>query len=193
MAKEILPTPTRAGFECLARARRRRSEEKYRAGRAKLCHHCCESVRGRQGGSTRLARRKKRSGKVVPRGLEPRTLRLLAVRSNQLSYETHVIKAERNKGALYLAGGRHALRGLMLFNEAARKRRRQESILGRRACKPRASARACRRRTRGRCWQPRVERLITASDPRSRRARGINLLRSIPRGAIWFTRIRLEK
>ena len=26
---------------------------------------------------------------VVPRGLEPRTLRLLAVRSNQLSYETH--------------------------------------------------------------------------------------------------------
>ena len=26
--------------------------------------------------------------KVVPRGLEPRTLRLLAVRSNQLSYET---------------------------------------------------------------------------------------------------------
>ena len=27
--------------------------------------------------------------KVVPRGLEPRTLRLLAVRSNQLSYETH--------------------------------------------------------------------------------------------------------
>jgi hypothetical protein len=27
---------------------------------------------------------------VVPRGLEPRTLRLLAVRSNQLSYETYV-------------------------------------------------------------------------------------------------------
>ena len=27
--------------------------------------------------------------KMVPRGLEPRTLRLLAVRSNQLSYETH--------------------------------------------------------------------------------------------------------
>ena len=27
--------------------------------------------------------------KVVPRGLEPRTLRLLAVRSNQLCYETH--------------------------------------------------------------------------------------------------------
>ena len=26
--------------------------------------------------------------KVVPRGLEPRTLRLLAGRSNQLSYET---------------------------------------------------------------------------------------------------------
>ena len=29
-----------------------------------------------------------RIAKVVPRGLEPRTLRLLAVRSNQLSYET---------------------------------------------------------------------------------------------------------
>ena len=28
---------------------------------------------------------------VVPRGLEPRTLRLLAVRSNQLSYETIAI------------------------------------------------------------------------------------------------------
>ena len=27
-------------------------------------------------------------GLMVPRGLEPRTLRLLAVRSNQLSYET---------------------------------------------------------------------------------------------------------
>ena len=30
---------------------------------------------------------------VVPRGLEPRTLRLLAVRSNQLSYETICFKA----------------------------------------------------------------------------------------------------
>ena len=28
---------------------------------------------------------------VVPRGLEPRTLRLLAVRSNQLSYETSCV------------------------------------------------------------------------------------------------------
>jgi hypothetical protein len=28
---------------------------------------------------------------VVPRGLEPRTLRLLAVRSNQLSYETRCV------------------------------------------------------------------------------------------------------
>ena len=28
---------------------------------------------------------------VVPRGLEPRTLRLLAVRSNQLSYETMMV------------------------------------------------------------------------------------------------------
>ena len=31
---------------------------------------------------------------MVPRGLEPRTLRLLAVRSNQLSYETHVKNSE---------------------------------------------------------------------------------------------------
>ena len=29
--------------------------------------------------------------KMVPRGLEPRTLRLLAVRSNQLSYETFIL------------------------------------------------------------------------------------------------------
>ena len=31
---------------------------------------------------------------MLPRGLEPRTLRLLAVRSNQLSYETHVKNSE---------------------------------------------------------------------------------------------------
>ena len=31
---------------------------------------------------------------MVPRGLEPRTLRLLAVRSNQLSYETLVVAAK---------------------------------------------------------------------------------------------------
>ena len=31
---------------------------------------------------------------MVPRGLEPRTLRLLAVRSNQPSYETHAINSE---------------------------------------------------------------------------------------------------
>ena len=31
---------------------------------------------------------------MVPRGLESRTLRLLAVRSNQLSYETHVKNSE---------------------------------------------------------------------------------------------------
>ena len=30
---------------------------------------------------------------MVPRGLEPRTLRLLAVRSNQLSYETSALVA----------------------------------------------------------------------------------------------------
>ena len=34
---------------------------------------------------------------VVPRGLEPRTLRLLAVRSNQLSYET-----SENFGSFFL-------------------------------------------------------------------------------------------
>ena len=36
----------------------------------------------------RTSCRKLQPPKVVPRGLEPRTLRLLAVRSNQLSYET---------------------------------------------------------------------------------------------------------
>ena len=34
---------------------------------------------------------------MVPRGLEPRTLRLLAVRSNQLSYETVGATATANK------------------------------------------------------------------------------------------------
>ena len=34
-----------------------------------------------------------RAQHMVPRGLEPRTLRLLAVRSNQLSYETVVLAA----------------------------------------------------------------------------------------------------
>ena len=39
-----------------------------------------------------------RAETMVPRGLEPRTLRLLAVRSNQLSYETSdtAARAERN-------------------------------------------------------------------------------------------------
>ena len=44
---------------------------------------CCESAITQHEPSCRL-----HSSKVVPRGLEPRTLRLLAVRSNQLSYET---------------------------------------------------------------------------------------------------------
>ena len=43
--------------------------------------------------------------KVVPCGLEPQTLRLLAVRSNQLSYETLVRKRESRR-KLVAAGGR---------------------------------------------------------------------------------------
>ena len=39
--------------------------------------------------SPRPAQATPSNDKVVPRGLEPRTLRLLAVRSNQLSYETN--------------------------------------------------------------------------------------------------------
>ena len=39
---------------------------------------------------------------MVPRGLEPRTLRLLAVRSNQLSYETL-----ETKGPTILLGSNH--------------------------------------------------------------------------------------
>ena len=46
---------------------------------------------------------------MVPRGLEPRTLRLLAVRSNQLSYETlkmqgHAILSRLNLNASIGAG-----------------------------------------------------------------------------------------
>ena len=37
-----------------------------------------------------LLKKEARMNHMVPRGLEPRTLRLLAVRSNQLSYETNV-------------------------------------------------------------------------------------------------------
>ena len=47
---------------------------------------------------------------MVPRGLEPRTLRLLAVRSNQLSYETLETQGPANSElvankAAFLGGG----------------------------------------------------------------------------------------
>ena len=53
-------------------------------------HVCCVRFASRRG-----ARQCTRSHAqhMVPRGLEPRTLRLLAVRSNQLSYETVVLAA----------------------------------------------------------------------------------------------------
>ena len=41
---------------------------------------------------------------MVPRGLEPRTLRLLAVRSNQLSYETLALVAACAGGLLFCFG-----------------------------------------------------------------------------------------
>jgi hypothetical protein len=41
-----------------------------------------------------------RAQHMVPRGLEPRTLRLLAVRSNQLSYETFAFVAACPVGLL---------------------------------------------------------------------------------------------
>ena len=40
--------------------------------------------------------------RMVPRELEPRTLRLLAVRSNQLSYETSGIHSKQALIALYI-------------------------------------------------------------------------------------------
>ena len=43
--------------------------------------------------------------RMVPRGLEPRTLRLLAVRSNQLSYETIVHMAVCRKFLPYVFAG----------------------------------------------------------------------------------------
>ena len=45
--------------------------------------------------ATPLEKKSKRSCDMVPRGLEPRTLRLLAVRSNQLSYETDASEGEK--------------------------------------------------------------------------------------------------
>lgn len=52
---------------------------------------------------------------VVPRGLEPRTLRLLAVRSNQLSYETNCkCKPGTDKQEEFRSAGlRHVLCGMM--------------------------------------------------------------------------------
>ena len=49
---------------------------------------------GRQASTTEMSvklRGNTYSMKMVPRGLEPWALRLLAVRSNQLSYETNVV------------------------------------------------------------------------------------------------------
>ena len=48
--------------------------------------------------------------KMVPRGLEPRTLRLLAVRSNQLSYETSDYRVPRFSSTLKLIS--YSLSGL---------------------------------------------------------------------------------
>ena len=51
-------------------------------------------------------------GHMVPRGLEPRTLRLLAVRSNQLSYETLLSHPPNNVQQCYCdasAGSLHML------------------------------------------------------------------------------------
>ena len=45
---------------------------------------------------------KEKLQQMVPRGLEPRTLRLLAVRSNQLSYETSDYRVPRSSSTLWL-------------------------------------------------------------------------------------------
>ena len=67
---------------------------------------CHDNSRGRcaPNGANRLSRTPAQHEycaalKLVPRGLEPRTLRLLAVRSNQLSYETRCVCHCRLLGA----------------------------------------------------------------------------------------------
>lgn len=53
------------------------------------------------------------SCEVVPRGLEPRTLRLLAVRSNQLSYETYV-KNDRSRRIMHIVSSNYTILPCML-------------------------------------------------------------------------------
>ena len=78
--KHLCPGP-----RCLKKRRRRRGRRRGREagsgepGRATFATAVCFPA-GRPGAA--------RLQGMVPRGLEPRTLRLLAVRSNQLSYET---------------------------------------------------------------------------------------------------------
>ena len=71
---------------------------------------------------------------MVPRGLEPRTLRLLAVRSNRLSYETLVSLVsiwvafwveQGNRGARrrMLEAQPAGARRVVVFGERTRKRR----------------------------------------------------------------------
>ena len=50
--------------------------------------HWTKACRSLPGALLTLRRAAEVARAVVPRGLEPRTLRLLAIRSNQLSYET---------------------------------------------------------------------------------------------------------
>ena len=56
----------------------------------------------------RRARRQGNISKMVPRGLEPRTLRLLAARSNQLSYETCWQAARSSGHAAFVQRGQPA-------------------------------------------------------------------------------------
>ena len=66
---------------------------------------------------------------MVPRGLEPRTLRLLAVRSNQLSYETSV--TPRRQSTQHLIGcalTRNSLEVLRAANDTHPQGHLQDSL-----------------------------------------------------------------
>ena len=71
---------------------------------------------------------------LVPRGLEPRTLRLLAVRSNQLSYETRCV-CHCGMLAVFIVQVFRAL-GSAIAIAAVRARNLHDTLIPRRALWP---------------------------------------------------------
>jgi hypothetical protein len=103
----------------------------------------------------------RRGRTMVPRGLEPRTLRLLAVRSNQLSYETHGDRWKRH------------------FRDASCGR-----LLRAGACLRRTEV-ICRSASPPGCWQnPQGPRVLLTSSRVVRRQNGLGESRRQPKACL---------